>query len=100
MRGPRGSRPLLTADLLMVARCLLALLAASFILDVAATPVRAAPKRIIIQRHGEEKDATRLCDLGVLRSLALTSRYLGRNADDSLFARNERPVFLAITLRT
>ena len=58
------------------------------------------PKRIIILRHGEKQDAYRLCSTGVLRSLALVTKYLGKGAKDSLFASGETPAFFAITLHT
>ncbi len=61
----------------------------------------ASPSRIIILRHGEKEDAWRLCGVGEERAKALTSFYLGRNAEKSLFASGEAPAaILAITLHT
>lgn len=81
-------------------------LAASFLLSIpviaAVVPeVLAEPARIIILRHGEKQDAYRLCDVGVQRSLALTTRYLGRGAEASIYgARGAPDAFFAITLHT
>ncbi len=62
---------------------------------------RAQPARIIILRHGEKQNDFRLCDIGVRRSLALTSQFLGRGADASLFPPDAPPAaFLATTLHT
>ena len=62
---------------------------------------RAEPARIIILRHGEKQDAYRLCDVGVQRSLALTTRYLGRGAEASIYGSRGAPdAFFAITLHT
>jgi hypothetical protein len=59
------------------------------------------PRKIIILRHGEKQNPFQLCALGVRRSLALTTKYLGKGAKSSLFAANESPAaFLAITLHT
>ncbi|MBI5127952.1 MAG: histidine phosphatase family protein [Rhodopseudomonas palustris] len=61
----------------------------------------AAPRQIIILRHGEKQDAYRLCQVGVKRSLALAAQYLGKGAEQSLFTAESPPAaFLAITLHT
>lgn len=61
----------------------------------------ATPSQIIVLRHGEKEDAYRLCDVGVHRSLALASQYLGKGAKNSLFAKGRAPDgFIAITLHT
>jgi hypothetical protein len=81
-------------------------LAASLLLSIpvyAAVTLEAGadPGRIIILRHGEKQDAYRLCDVGVQRSLALTTRYLGRGAENQIFgARGTPDAFFAITLHT
>ena len=61
---------------------------------------QAAPQRIIVLRHGEKGNAYRLCETGVLRSLALVNRYLGRGAQGSLFSGDGPDAFFAITLHT
>ncbi len=64
-------------------------------------PAAAVPATIIILRHGEKQDAFALCGVGVQRSLALTTKYLGMGAKDSLFAASTTPAgFFAITLHT
>jgi hypothetical protein len=61
----------------------------------------AAPRQIIILRHGEKQDAYRLCQVGVERSLALAAQYLGKGAEQPLFTAESPPAaFLAITLHT
>lgn len=61
----------------------------------------AEPGRIIILRHGEKQDAYRLCETGVQRSLALTTRYLGRGAENLIYGPRGVPdAFFAITLHT
>ncbi len=82
-------------------------LAASFLvaITVVATllpqAAMADPGRIIILRHGEKQDAYRLCDVGVQRSLALTTRYLGRGAENQIYGPRGVPdAFFAITLHT
>ena len=81
-------------------------LAASFLISIpviaaVAPHAIAEPARIIILRHGEKQDAYRLCDVGVQRSLALTTRYLGRGAEASIYGSRGAPdAFFAITLHT
>jgi len=81
-------------------------LAASLLLSIpvfaAVTPEAVAePGRIIILRHGEKQDAYRLCDVGMQRSLALTTRYLGRGAESPIYGPRGVPdAFFAITLHT
>jgi hypothetical protein len=66
-----------------------------------ASAAVAAPRQIIILRHGEKQDAYRLCQVGVQRSLALAAQYLGRGAEQSLFTADSPPsAFLAITPHT
>jgi hypothetical protein len=61
----------------------------------------ATPQQIIILRHGEKQNAYRLCRVGVQRSLALAAQYLGKGAQNSLFAQGAAPGgFIAITLHT
>lgn len=61
----------------------------------------AEPARIIILRHGEKQDPYRLCDVGIQRSQALVTNYLGRGAANSLFRLGTQPDgFFAITLHT
>ena len=70
---------------------LVASLVASLYLTVGIAPDAVAePARIIILRHGEKADPYRLCDVGMQRSLALTSRYLGRGAGFAVAAARRR----------
>lgn len=74
---------------------------AAFALALSTAPLCATPARIIILRHGEKQDTYALCQTGIDRSLALTERYLGKGAKDSLFASGGDPAaFFAITLHT
>lgn len=76
----------------MVAVALAGLLAADAV---------AAPRRVIILRHGEKADAFRLTPVGLRRAQALAAQYLGRGAAPSLFGPNERPAaFLTMTAHT
>lgn len=66
-----------------------------------ADVVAAAPRRVILLRHGEKADAYKLTPTGQLRAEALGAQFLGRDAVSSLFARGERPAaFLTMTLHT
>ncbi len=59
----------------------------------------ATPQQIIVLRHGEKQNAYRLCTVGVQRSLALAAQYLGKGAQNSLFAQGSAPgSFVSITL--
>lgn len=61
----------------------------------------AAPRRVILLRHGEKADAYKLTPTGQLRAEALGAQFLGRDAASSLFERGERPAaFLSMTLHT
>ncbi len=59
-----------------------------------------APAKIIILRHGEKKNGFELCSTGVQRSLALTTKYLGKGGKHSLFDSGGPDGFFAITLHT
>ncbi len=64
-------------------------------------PALAKPKTVIILRHGEKLNDFALCQIGVDRSLALATQYLGNGAKLSLFPPGEKPAaFFAITLHT
>ncbi len=65
-----------------------------------AADALANPARIVILRHGEKQDAYRLCDVGAQRAQALAGRYLGRDAEASLFPNGAPDAFFAITLHT
>ena len=61
----------------------------------------AGPARIIILRHGEKKNSTKLCELGVERSQALAKQFLGSDSAQSLFPGESGPAaILAITEHT
>jgi hypothetical protein len=76
------------------------LVLAALLLAASAAPLSATPARIIILRHGEKDNSWKLCHVGQERAEALAATYLGENATKSLFAKGERPVFLAITLHS
>jgi hypothetical protein len=67
------------------------LLGAVLLVPVVAPGVYAAPKRIIILRHGEKQNSYALCPVGEQRSLALVANYLGKGAANSLFPRGVKP---------
>jgi hypothetical protein len=78
-----------------------AYLSALAILCGLTLPVLAVPKTVIVLRHGEKESVSALCKIGIDRSLALATQYLGQGARDSLVPAGERPAaFLAITLDT
>ena len=61
------------------------------------------PAKIILLRHGEKatgaQSSFHLSDVGVRRSHALATQYLGKDASHSLFERHEEPAaFFATTL--
>lgn len=55
-------------------------LATAVVLGGAALPAEAAPKRIVIVRHGEKQTTFKLCKIGALRSHAIVNQYLGPQA--------------------
>ncbi len=84
-----------------IIRITVVLLGATFLCLSLVPLVEAAPKRIIILRHGEKQDSYKLCGIGQLRSLALRDYYLGKGAANSLFPENTGPdAILAITLHS
>ncbi|WP_341991983.1 histidine phosphatase family protein [Azorhizobium sp. AG788] len=54
-------------------------------------PAGATPARLIILRHGEKADPYRLCEMGRQRARALVKQYLGKDAQNSLFAPGTAP---------
>jgi hypothetical protein len=61
----------------------------------------AAPRRLIILRHGEKAGHYELSPIGKLRSEALGAQFLGKDSVSSLFRRGEHPAaFLSMTLHT
>lgn len=77
------------------------LLGAILLIVFVAPVVHAAPKRIIILRHGEKQDGYRLCSVGQQRSLALRDNYLGKGSLNCLFPDGAGPDgIFAITLHT
>ena len=68
-----------------------------------AEAAQAQPSRIIISRHGEKKDSSKLCKVGKLRAQALAAQYLGKNApgNDTIFGKGGKPdAFFAVTEHT
>lgn len=82
-------------------RAMRCLAPAALLLSLFAGEAAATPARIIILRHGEKADPWQLCHVGQQRAEALAADYLGRGAEQSLFAEGEQPAaFLGITLHT
>jgi hypothetical protein len=73
---------------------------AALALNVAAPPAEAAPKRIVIVRHGEKLSPASLCGLGKERAQALAAQYLSPTDPMSLIAKDPPAAILAITLHT
>lgn len=63
-------------------------------------PSEAAPKRIIIVRHGEKAGPPALCSLGKERAQALAAQYLSPTSPMSLIKGEKPAAILAITLHT
>ncbi|MFK8252760.1 histidine phosphatase family protein [Ancylobacter terrae] len=99
---PASSRPGHRRGLPGRARALLAMLGmlAGFAPLALPAPAEAAPKRIIIVRHGEKLNPLKLCATGEERARALAAQYLSPTSPMSLL-KGERPAaILAITLHT
>jgi len=68
---------------------------------VCTTTALAAPRRVIILRHGETANGFAPSPTGLLRAEALTRQFLGKDATLSLFQPREQPAgILSITLHT
>ncbi|MFT0862432.1 histidine phosphatase family protein [Ancylobacter sp. G4_0304] len=61
---------------------------------------QAAPKRIIIVRHGEKGGPLHLCSVGKERAQALAAQYLSPTDPMSLIRSDPPAAFLAMTLHT
>lgn len=66
----------------------------------AAAPAEAAPRRIIIVRHGEKGGPKALCSVGKERAQALAAQYLSPTDPKSLIAKDPPAGFLVMTLHT
>lgn len=86
----------MTAALPRLAALLLALLAA----DAGPSPAEAAPRRIVIVRHGEKAGPDALCGVGKERAKALAAQYLSPTSPMSLIAKDPPAAFLVMTLHT
>jgi hypothetical protein len=83
----------------MLRRPLILIVGSILFLSALPQQVLSHPARIIILRHGEKKNSTALCDVGVERSLALAAQYLGQGSMNSLFTPNRPPTaFFGVTL--
>ncbi len=61
----------------------------------------AHPARIIILRHAEKRDGSRLCRIGLARADALAAQYLGRQAPGTALLRSTPPAaFYSVTFHT
>ncbi len=70
-------------------------------LSVLAYDAVAAPRRVILLRHGEKANPFEMSPTGDLRAQALAHQFLGAGASQSLFGLKEKPVaFLSTTLHT
>jgi len=71
-------------------------------LSLAATTLvaHAAPKRLIILRHGEKHNALSLCSVGKERAQALAAQYLSPTSSMSLIRNDPPAAILAMTLHT
>jgi hypothetical protein len=79
---------------------LTALVAALFGTLACAPQSEAAPRRIIIVRHGEKAGPPALCSLGKERAQALAAQYLSPTSPMSLIKGEKPAAILAITLHT
>lgn len=73
---------------------------AALTLGITTFPADAAPKRIVIVRHGEKLSPESLCGLGKERAQALAAQYLSPTDPMSLIAKDPPAAILAITLHT
>ncbi|TCK16628.1 hypothetical protein EV667_4398 [Ancylobacter aquaticus] len=83
----------------MFPRALAAALAAAMI-ALGVSVAEAAPKRIVIVRHGEKHTALTLCGLGKERAKALAAQYLSPTSPMSLIRDDPPAAILAMTLHT
>lgn len=60
----------------------------------------AAPRRIIIVRHGEKANPNALCSVGKERARALAAQYLSPTSSMSLIARDPPAAIMVMTLHT
>lgn len=67
---------------------------------VGLTAAEAAPKRIIIVRHGEKQAPLSLCSVGKERAQALAAQYLSPTSPMSLLKGDTPAAIMAITLHT
>ncbi len=67
---------------------------------VGLTAAEAAPKRIIIVRHGEKQAPLTLCSVGKERAQALAAQYLSPTSPMSLLKGETPAAIMAITLHT
>jgi len=80
--------------------CVITAFLAALALLCAAPAAEAAPKRIIIVRHGEKAGPPALCSLGKERAQALAAQYLSPSSPMSLLKGVKPAAILAITLHT
>lgn len=79
----------------------LRLAVAVVVLVALAGSALAAPRRVILLRHGEKANGFELTPVGIARAQALAQQFLGKDAILSLFRPRERPAgILSITLHT
>ncbi|WP_421699961.1 histidine phosphatase family protein [Ancylobacter sp.] len=82
-------------------RPLLRILACLTLLTTLGTALaEAAPRRIVIVRHGEKHTALTLCGLGKERAQALAAQYLSPTSPMSLIRNDPPAAILAMTLHT
>ncbi|MDR6955988.1 hypothetical protein J2X65_005375 [Ancylobacter sp. 3268] len=81
-------------------RAAAALLLAGAAAGTAPRPAEAAPKRIVIVRHGEKAGPLALCSIGKERAQALAAQYLSPTSPMSLIAKDPPAAIMVMTLHT
>ena len=84
----------------MIRTALLLLLALAGLCAGATPPAEAAPRRIVIVRHGEKAGPLALCSVGKERAQALAAQYLSPTSPMSLIAKDPPAAILVMTLHT
>ncbi|GAB4071378.1 histidine phosphatase family protein [Ancylobacter sonchi] len=84
----------------MAIRATALLLALAALILPAVPAAEAAPKRLVIVRHGEKAGPLALCSVGKERAQALAAQYLSPTSPMSLIARDPPAAILVMTLHT
>ncbi|WP_428030991.1 histidine phosphatase family protein [Ancylobacter sp.] len=73
---------------------------AAVMIGLGVSAAEAAPKRIVIVRHGEKQAPLTLCSIGTERAQALAAQYLSPTSPMSLIKNDPPAAILAMTLHT